>query len=410
MVEPSSNRARALIVLGMHRSGTSAMAGLLHRLGVELGPDLMPPNPYNEAGHWEHAGIVGLHDRLLAALGSSWDDVCPLPERWWERPEVAPLRAELLALARRDFGGRPLWALKDPRLCRLLPLWHGIAADLGCRPCFVLMVRNPAEVTASLQRRDGFDPAHSHLAWIEHVLAAEQHSRGASRVFVTYDELVRDWRVVVDRLAEAFDVAWPTPPDTAAPEVDRFVSAGLRHHTTTDGGDAPAWAAALHGALLDAARGDERALQERVATVTSELQGLYAWLCPVVRDLRRQVIAERQARLDLADRVARLTETLREREASLQHAETESMLRGTHLATLERHFAGREAHLVHVEQENAARGEALRALEIAHAALTRDLAAVRDEAVRLRDAWTALQGSAAGRMLLRFAPRNGSDR
>src|SRR5262245_37421536 len=174
--------ARAVIVLGMHRSGTSAMAGVLQLLGVELGPDLVPPGPFNVAGHFEHAGVVAIHDHVLAALGSSWDDVCPLPEGWHERADIAPLREELLTLVRRDFEQCPLWGLKDPRLCRLLPLWHGILAEVGCTPGYVIMMRNPAEVVASLHRREEFDRGHSYLVWLENILALEEHTRGRARV------------------------------------------------------------------------------------------------------------------------------------------------------------------------------------------------------------------------------------
>ena len=74
---------RALIVLGMHRSGTSAFSGVLNLLGVDLGAHLLPASNTNQSGYWEHEEIVAVHDRLLMALGSSWDDPSPLPPNWW---------------------------------------------------------------------------------------------------------------------------------------------------------------------------------------------------------------------------------------------------------------------------------------------------------------------------------------
>src|ERR1700677_613707 len=69
----------ALVVLGMHRSGTSALTGMLHHLGVVLGEHLMPATADNPRGYWEHADIVKAHERLMAALGWGWDDIRSLP-------------------------------------------------------------------------------------------------------------------------------------------------------------------------------------------------------------------------------------------------------------------------------------------------------------------------------------------
>src|SRR5215469_9555194 len=87
-VRPDSapTERRAVFVLGMHRSGTSAVTRVLNLLGVELGTGLMAASPDNERGYWEHLGIVQEHDQLLEALGSSWDDVRALPPDWTKNP------------------------------------------------------------------------------------------------------------------------------------------------------------------------------------------------------------------------------------------------------------------------------------------------------------------------------------
>src|ERR1700756_4341092 len=164
----------AVIVLGMHRSGTSALAGTLHHLGVELGEHLMPASPDNPRGYWEHRDIVTVNHGLIAELGAAWDDIRPLPASW-ERGEAA-LRSstKLVSIMTRHFAQAPLWGLKDPRLCRLLPLWTTVLAQLRVKPRFILALRHPRDVAASLAARDRLSEAHAGLLWLRHVLEAER--------------------------------------------------------------------------------------------------------------------------------------------------------------------------------------------------------------------------------------------
>ena len=112
----------ALLVLGMHRSGTSAFTRVLNLHGVALGENLMPAGPDNPSGFWEHADVVAVHERLLAALERTWDDPRPLPDNWLASAAAQTAFDALVAIVQRDFAGVSLWAVKDPRLCRLLPL------------------------------------------------------------------------------------------------------------------------------------------------------------------------------------------------------------------------------------------------------------------------------------------------
>ncbi|HEY9142813.1 MAG TPA: hypothetical protein VIM90_02130, partial [Arenimonas sp.] len=125
---------RALIVLGMHRAGTSALAGALDALGVPLGRQMVPAQADNPGGYWENAEGVQIHERLLLALGRGWDDLRPLPEGWLDTEAGLAAAAALEAWLQRDFAGQPLWAFKDPRTCRLLPLWQRVLGRLGIEP------------------------------------------------------------------------------------------------------------------------------------------------------------------------------------------------------------------------------------------------------------------------------------
>lgn len=222
----------AIIVLGMHRSGTSALTGMAGLLGVSPGNNLLPAvENVNPKGFWEHAEIVAIHNQLLEAFDSSWDDDRPLPEGWWHTPTAIGFRTMLLKVLRRDFGDRSLWLVKDPRLCRLLPLWLDIMDELNCQPRFLISLRNPAEVAHSLRVRDNLPEAQSCLLWLIHMLEAEQLTRGRLRAFVAYDKLLANWRETAAIIGQTLSLAWPVPIEQAAPAVDAFLDPSLRHHS-----------------------------------------------------------------------------------------------------------------------------------------------------------------------------------
>ncbi len=220
-----------LIVLGVHRSGTSALAGALSLLGVELGEPLMPPRAgENTRGYYEHLEIYRFHQRLLEALGVSWDDLRS-PRLVAGDPPFAEQRDELAGILQRHFAGTLLWAAKDPRACRFVPLWDAALAELGCVPRYLIILRHPDEVAASLARRDLFSRDKSDLLWTDHYLAAEAATRGARRAFSSYAQLLRSPRDELDRLAEEIGIEWPAGGGaTTSGELREFLSGGLRHH------------------------------------------------------------------------------------------------------------------------------------------------------------------------------------
>jgi len=223
-------KARAILVLGMHRSGTSAMTGVLHALGVPLGSTLTPADPdINAKGYWEHSVISSINERILRAMGFSWLDERELPSGWWKNPVIASLRAELVEAIEREFGSHRLWAVKDPRLCRLLPLWLEILEEIDCDPIFVLTTRDPREVVRSLRKRNGMQAWKGALLWLRYVIDAETCSRGLRRVVIDYDELLREWRERLPLLSQQLAVDWPVRFVDAERTLAEFLDGSLRH-------------------------------------------------------------------------------------------------------------------------------------------------------------------------------------
>lgn len=191
--------SHAIIVLGMHRSGTSAAMYALNQLGVSVGPtdSLMPPSPHNPGGYWEQWPIVKAHEHLLNRWGLRWDSDGDLPRDWLSREATREAQHTLAQFIRRAFEGRSLWGFKDPRTCRLLPLWQPIFAAQHITPHYLLMTRDPDAVVRSLQRVDaGTGRPTDHTASTYRSLAqryeaeARGYSAGQDCLIVRQEELL----------------------------------------------------------------------------------------------------------------------------------------------------------------------------------------------------------------------------
>ena len=226
----TGDRRTGVLVVGTHRSGTSAMTRMLSHLGCALPATLLPGSPGNPTGHWESEPVTQLNDRLLAAFDLAWFDWASLPADWpagavWHA--FAPCARATLGA---EFGEAPLFVLKDPRLCRLLPGWRAVLADAGVAARVVVPVRHPTEVARSLEVRSGIDRSAGYLLWLRDSLEAERQTRDMPRVFLGYDDLLADWRRAAADAAQALDVRWPTDPESVADDIDAFIAPARCHH------------------------------------------------------------------------------------------------------------------------------------------------------------------------------------
>jgi hypothetical protein len=268
----------ALFVLGMHRSGTSALARMLSLLGASLPRHLNPPGTGNEIGHWEPAAAVQLHDRLLDAAGTSVYDLYGPLESWFETRAADVFADEMEDLVGSEFGDDPLFVFKDPRSALVFPLWHRVLARIDIRCLTVIISRNPLEVARSVAERQAkvapgqaWPLDRGGLLWLRYALAAERYTRDTPRSFCLYADLLADWRKVAGRLASDFGLSWPRPASEAGRDIDGFMSAQLRHHHQSgeigaQAGIWPTWIAPVFATLSDASTGQppDRAVLDTV--------------------------------------------------------------------------------------------------------------------------------------------------
>ncbi|WP_372783562.1 hypothetical protein [Phenylobacterium sp.] len=297
----------AYLVLGMHRSGTSAVTQVLALAGASLPENVMSGDEHNAKGYFEPWKIAILNDGRLRAGGAAWDDIFAFPHRpLAAKPEREWLnRAE--TLFEEEYGEARYPLLKDPRVTVLMPFWRTVLADLEIGARCVIPVRHPLAVAGSLARRNGFAPEKSVLLWSAYMLAAEAYTRDLPRAFVSYDGLLGDWRGEVARIEAAHGAPLPKMTDAAAKAIDRFLSPELRHNAGDAGLKDLGWAGALAGQVLDwfeaAATGpapSARTLDKAAAELDRRARDVGVLVSPVTRDLdaaRAEVLDLRQ-RLD----------------------------------------------------------------------------------------------------------------
>jgi hypothetical protein len=221
--------SRAVLLLGMHRSGTSAIARGLCALGVYLGSDFLDAQPENPTGYWEDKGVVEIDERVLRELGLKWDSLALVDRRNFDRRAMRALGRKATRYCRQAFTRQPLWGFKDPRTIRILPFWRDVLHASAASESYVLAIRNPRSVAASLLARQAMEAGDAYRLWLVHMVPFLRDITDKPLVVVDYDLLMRDPRAQLERIGRVLEITGAS----TEPDVDRFVAefldTDLRH-------------------------------------------------------------------------------------------------------------------------------------------------------------------------------------
>lgn len=367
-------QAAGVAIVGMHRSGTSAVAGFLAKAGYFAGQDddLLPPQEDNPKGYFEREDVNALNDALFASLEGAWDRpparklVAEAAPQWTGKIEA--LVERLLAGA----AGRPL-VLKDPRVSLALPAWR---AAVGGTFSWLVVDRSPVDTALSLRKRDARPLSVALALWQLYLTELLDGLAGERVLVVHYEDFVRDpereGAVLLGRLAEVLPEG-PTA-DVGAAGAKGFVSGAMRHHATT----------------LDSPLASE--------VLTSLQMSLGRWLAALPAgwtelrppgELRRQpesaLVATAEYFDAMGDRHGMETAYDTERHRAL-HFEQATELKDRHIANIEAALEGANAR---AELEERRAGE----LEAEVSRLEEDNAALRKELRRLQEDGVAAAGN-----------------
>jgi len=379
----------AILVLGMHRSGTSAIARLLNLRGANLGRDLLPAKADNERGFWENRAVLEVHEAFLAQQGLQWHDLIALPSDWQRSTPARRFVADLPGILDQQFAGEKLSLVKDPRLSLLVPLWIEVLRARNVRPVFVMTIRHPEEVAASLARRDGLPIAQTRLLWLQHLIDAERATRGYARVFVHYGHLLDDWQRELERIGAQLAIDWPPASADFTGTAEQFLAPTLRHHNAGREIDAQMPPIVTDAYRQACAAAEGTAAPAMFEDLAASFDALMQCAAPLYRALAdRQVVAAGEHAREIAQARAAFAaketeiETARSnigaltaelgaaREAHVQRDQLESDLRAA--------VAERDAQIERAREAFARKETELDAARVNIDTLTAELGAARD--------------------------------
>jgi glycosyltransferase involved in cell wall biosynthesis len=232
LAPPREEIKTAIVVLGMHRSGTSALARVLNLCGAVLPPNVMPRKlGDNPTGYWEAEEVKGLNDRALRRLGGAWDNVgFSVPETG---EFVDEFKQDVRTLLAWEYCDEDNILIKDPRIGALISPWHVALTDAGYRPVYVVLIRNPLEVAQSLRARGDMSVRKGLLLWLTYMQRiADFADTHPAVVHIRFSGLLEDWRETIATISDRLHVRldWRA----RAEEISEFLEPALRRQVSRD--------------------------------------------------------------------------------------------------------------------------------------------------------------------------------
>ena len=219
MVIQMKQQKVCILILGMHRSGTSMTTRVLNLMGAGLPATLITGLDDNKTGHWESKPLVLHNDKLLHRLGSSWSEGRLFPLTLFSARSQARIKRDLVRILSSEYGDQPVIVLKEPRICLLADLYIAVLHEAGYQVHLVVLLRHPAEVTRSLKARSNWPPGKDDTAavrlWLVHVLGAARAAQHLPHSVLHYSALMHGPLDIARRLKREIKPLSLTPDQEA---------------------------------------------------------------------------------------------------------------------------------------------------------------------------------------------------
>lgn len=243
------DKKKIVFVLGMHRSGTSLTAEIVHAMGFAVpGHSLDAIDSINAHGFWESQEVVDADESALSAAQLKWYHICPVGHVFKDMQDFDSRVAEASEFLKAESGRLGDLVIKDPRLCLLWPLWFA-AADRSVFDIKVIFVnRHPSSIASSIKKRDGFSSFSSHLLWLYYFFSVFGAKDFPELLYLNYEDLLvdgwknesissflgvdgvssGDWSGIVDPALQR-NISLQFPENSAISELERRVYTAFSH-------------------------------------------------------------------------------------------------------------------------------------------------------------------------------------
>ena len=369
---------KLVVVLGMHRSGTSTITHALTTMGVELGDTLLiPMQSVNEKGFFEDIDFTSLNEELLRACGRTWFSLEPLQSSEADFLCNRGYLQKAIQLLRKKVSTHQFFGLKDPRTAKLLPFWSRVFSlcDLDVR--YLLVLRHPMSVQQSLKLRDRFESVLSYYLWAEHMLAALIYSQDLLKIIVDYDSLVEDPQNEILRVARQLEA---NIDQEALESYQRdFLEQSLRHthfklEDLEKNNDIPVIVKKIYRFLLEKVKSNDFRVTQNETVLIQKWQEEINEIRPLFRlldqqqdqitELNAETVRRGEWALGLKNDIAHLNTELKQREDQITELNAETFRRGEwalglkkEIDQLNTELKQREDQITELNAETVRRGE-----------------------------------------------------
>jgi glycosyltransferase involved in cell wall biosynthesis len=353
---------KLIVVLGMHRSGTSAVTRSLTVMGIDLGDKMMPPmEGNNPKGFWEDIDINALNIEMMHALSSDWHYLTLI-----DAVDVETLRSKgfflrAVDLIRKKIDHAPSFGFKDPRVAKLLPFWKEVINYCQFDVSYILAIRHPRSVVKSLAKRDSIEESKGYFLWLGHVIASLAGSSGKNRVLVDYDVLMQSPDHELERIAKNLGL------EINDAELQSYKKEFLDHslrHTIYQPNDlmlddaCPPLVYEIYTKLLEIATDqsqiDTPDFQERIEQWAAEFVRLKSALQLADRLYRQREVAV-QSLAECDNQIANLKQAVTERDGQIANLKQALAEREGQIANLKQALAERDGQIANLKQALAER-------------------------------------------------------
>lgn len=353
---------RVAIVLGMHRSGTSLLSNVMHYLGCDMADTTDAISDKNPGGFWERPQIVALHDEILEAIDrgiGTPQHVLPFPAGWWRRKEIKPIKQRLIEYVADSLATTTdLWGFKDPRMCRMLPLWKEILRAVGADPVYVHAIRAPEPAARSMSLKNTklrpLTDAQSEMMWLAYNYDIVRYTTSQNVLVVDYDHWFDAPTDIAVRLLDHLGLPNDLSYDEIRKLVGGLVSSDFRNQRDDPASVNPTIARSFYEAMRDSGRDpDIRTVEQQLPFIDLMFRSIEPLIGQLreIPELRSAVTRGEEAVRELDVRMRQIVDLKRERNeagVSSQNAAAEAKAREEQLRRLEAsadEFAEKEKRL-----------------------------------------------------------------